>query len=143
MGNPLLWWAGLLALPGAAVLLARRHGSCALLLTGYASVYLPWVLVPRLTFIYHYFTAVPFLILALLAVLGRCAETPLFSRTLRLGRGQDGTQVVRLPLAPTFLALFSAACFLLFLLYYPVISGAPTTRPFVDSLELLPTWHFA
>lgn len=143
MGNPLLWWAGLLALPGAAVLLARRHTSCALLLTGYASVYLPWVLVPRLTFIYHYFTAVPFLILALLAVLGRCAETPLFSRTLRLGCGQDGAQVVRLPLAPTFLALFSAACFLLFLLYYPVISGAPTTRPFADSLELLPTWHFA
>ena len=27
---------------------------------GFGSVYLPWVLVPRLTFIYHYFTAVPF-----------------------------------------------------------------------------------
>lgn len=144
MGCPLLWWAGLLALPGAAVLLIRsRHSGAAVLLTGYLSVYLPWVLVPRLTFIYHYFTAVPFLVLALLAVLGCCAETPLFSRSIRLGREGSGGGVVELPLVPTFLLIFCAGCFLLFLLYYPVLSGSPTTRAFANSLELLPDWHFA
>lgn len=144
MGNPLLWWAGLLALPGTAVLLARdRSSSAAVLLTGYASVYLPWVLVPRLTFIYHYFTAVPFLVLALLAVLGCCAETKYFSRPLRLGSGEDGTQVVEIPLVPAFLAVFCGACLLLFWLYYPVISGSPTSRAFADALELLPNWYFA
>ena len=31
---------------------------------GFLSAYLPWVLVSRLTFIYHYFASVPFIILA-------------------------------------------------------------------------------
>ncbi len=144
MGSPLLWWAGLLALPGAAVLLLRdRRANCALLLTGYLSVYLPWVLVPRLTFIYHYFTAVPFLVLALLAAVGRWEETPLFSPGIRLGAGREGAPTAELPLAPAFLFVFCAGCLGLFLLYYPIISGAPTTRAFADALELLPDWHFA
>lgn len=144
MGSPLLWWAGLLALPGAAVLLLRdRRANCALLLAGYLSVYLPWVLVPRLTFIYHYFTAVPFLVLALLAAVGRWEETPLFSPGIRLGAGREGAPTAELPLVPAFLFVFCAGCLGLFLLYYPVISGAPTTRAFADALELLPDWHFA
>ena len=124
MGSPLLWWAGLLALPGAAVLLLRdRRANCALLLAGYLSVYLPWVLVPRLTFIYHYFTAVPFLVLALLAAVGRWEETPLFSRSIRLGAGREGDPTAELPLVPSFLFVFCAGCLGLFLLYYPIISG--------------------
>ncbi len=144
MGNPLLWWAGLLTLPGAAVLLLRdRRVSAGVILTGYLSVYLPWVLVPRLTFIYHYFTATPFLVLALLLVLGRCAEVPRLARPLRLYGGEEGAPAAELPIVPTFLLMFCGGCLLLFWLYYPVISGAPTSRAFADALELLPQWHFA
>lgn len=31
---------------------------------GFAANFLPWVLVPRVTFVYHYFASVPFIILA-------------------------------------------------------------------------------
>ncbi len=144
MGNPLLWWAGLLALPGAGALLLRgRKGSCGLLLAGYLSVYLPWVLVPRLTFIYHYFTAAPFLVLALLAVAEWASGTKPLSRPVRLGSGRDGAPVVELPIMPTVLAVFCGACLVFFMVYYPVISGAPTTRAYADMLEILPDWYFA
>ena len=54
-GNPLLWWAGLPALGCAGWLWWKeRRRWAGLALAGFLSVYLPWALVPRLTFIYHY-----------------------------------------------------------------------------------------
>lgn len=137
-GNPLLWWACLPCLIGTAVLwLRKRQWPWALALAGFLSVYLPWVLVPRLTFIYHYFTAVPFLVLALLAVFRQLSRRGPLARTIRLGGA------VELSLSALLLGVFTAACLLLFALYFPVISGAPTTQAYADALELLPTWYFA
>ena len=81
-GNPAVWWGALAALP---VLLYRwireKHYligeqdirwhwnafsweiSSSFVLIGLLAQYLPWVLVPRGTYIYHYFASVPFLIL--------------------------------------------------------------------------------
>lgn len=137
-GNPLLWWAGLACLMGVGVLWVRkRQWPWALALAGFLSVYLPWVLVPRLTFIYHYFTAVPFLVLALLAVFSQLSRQGPLARNLRLGGA------VEVPLSALLLAVFAAACWILFAVYFPVISGAPTTREYADALELLPAWYFA
>ena len=46
-------------------------------------------------------------------------------------------------LAQLFLFVLTAACLGLFLLYFPVISGAPTTQAYANALELFPTWYFA
>ena len=137
-GNPLLWWAGLAGLAGAAALWMRKRSlGTSLALGGFLSVYLPWVLVPRLTFIYHYFTAVPFLVLALLAVFQQLDRAGPLSRRLPLG------PVGQVSLAQLFLFVLTAACLGLFLLYFPVISGAPTTQAYANALELFPTWYFA
>ena len=137
-GNPLLWWACLPCLIGTAVLwLRRRQWPWAVALAGFLSVYLPWVLVPRLTFIYHYFTAVPFLVMALLALFQQLARRGPLARTIRLGGKGE------IPLSALLLGVFTAACLALFALYFPVISGAPTTQAYADALELLPTWYFA
>ena len=137
-GNPLLWWAGLAGLAGAAALWVKKRGlGTSLALGGFLSVYLPWVLVPRLTFIYHYFTAVPFLVVALLAVFQQLDRAGPLSRRLPLG------PVGQVSLAQLFLFVLTAACLGLFLLYFPVISGAPTTRAYANALELFPTWYFA
>jgi dolichyl-phosphate-mannose--protein O-mannosyl transferase len=72
MGNPAVWWFGLFAILFIAVRACwqRRSGRLDLfLLIGFASQYLPWVLVPRSTFIYHYFASVPFIIGASAALL--------------------------------------------------------------------------
>ncbi|MGI6254193.1 MAG: glycosyltransferase family 39 protein [Acutalibacter sp.] len=138
LGNPLLWWAGIPALAGTFCIWWREHSRWAgLVLAGFGSVYLPWVLVPRLTFIYHYFTAVPFLVIALCGVFFLLDQRAPFSRELVLPGG------VCCRGSTLLLAAFTVGCLVLFALYFPVISGSPTTRTYANALELFETWYFA
>ena len=118
MGNPAVWWVGLAALIYVIVrLIVRREGLSELLIVlGFLAQYLPWVLVPRSTFIYHYFASVPFIILAT-AVLMRDIER----RWPRAGRMAICALVV------------SAA--LLFAAFYPLESGMPAPRSYVRWLR--------
>ena len=137
-GNPLLWWGCLPALAAAAYLWWKeRPRWAAVVLAGFGSVYLPWVLVPRLTFIYHYFTAVPFLVVALCGVFSLLYEKGPFARRLTFPGGLECQG------ATLLLAAFAAGCLLLFAVYFPVLSGAPTTREYADALELFDSWYFA
>jgi len=66
MGNPAVWWFGIFATGFAIFSLAKKraHESDTMfLLVAYAVNFLPWVFVTRLTFIYHYFPSVPFVVL--------------------------------------------------------------------------------
>ena len=36
----------------------------------------------------------------------------------------------------------AVGCVALFIIYFPIISGAPTTRGYADSLELFESWYF-
>ena len=137
-GNPLLWWGCLPALAAAAYLWWKeRPRWAAVVLAGFGSVYLPWVLVPRLTFIYHYFTAVPFLVVALCGVFSLLYEKGPFARRLTFPGGLECQG------ATLLLAAFAAGCLLLFAVYFPVLSGAPTTREYADALELFDSWYFS
>ena len=83
LGNPAVWWGGLAALIMVIVIWAERHIDRrglywqsrgddmrpAILLISFAAQYMPWVLVPRGTYIYHYFPSVPFIILCTAYVL--------------------------------------------------------------------------
>ena len=136
MGNPLLWWACIPALFAAGVQWVRQRKTwAAVALCGFCSVYLPWVLVPRLTFIYHYFTAVPFLIIALIGVFSKLPET-------RLGGHVLTVKKYSVTVSTLFLTVFTACCLLLFFVYFPVISGAPTDKNYVNALRLFDTWYF-
>lgn len=137
MGSPLLWWGCLPALCYAAwEWVKKRSMYCAVALTGFLSVYLPWVLVPRLTFIYHYFTAVPFLVLALLAAFKRLSESgPLSGRVTVGGR-------VEVQWAQVLMGAMALGCIVLFIVYFPVISGAPTSREYAQGLALFESWYF-
>ena len=80
LGNPAVWWAGQVSLFGMIPLwfLCRRvrrddalpgpdaRPECGIgfILVGFAAQFLPWVLVPRGTYMYHYFASIPFLIVA-------------------------------------------------------------------------------
>jgi len=122
--NPAICWAGLLAL---FVLLytaiARRDKKAAFLLLAYLAQLLPWVFVPRLTFAYHYFPCSVFLILSLGYVM----------------------ELIRLntPRWQAYVYGFTGFCVALFILFYPVLSGAPVSVAFADKfIGWLPTWPF-
>ena len=100
-GNPVVWWGALAAIPLALFLWFReKHYSVEgreerwhlnsrtwdnryeFVLTGLLAQYLPWVLVPRGTYIYHYFASIPFLIL----IISMCltSEKPEQQKTLKI-----------------------------------------------------------
>lgn len=122
--NPVLCWGGLVCM---AVLLyagiARRDREAAFILVGYLAQLLPWVLISRLTFAYHYFPCTVFLVLALGYVFKLMR---LNSRRWKLYVGG--------------FTVLSAAVFLLF---YPALSGLVVDNAkATEILGWLPTWPF-
>ncbi len=122
--NPALCWGGLLALFVLGYLaIFRRDLPSAFILWGYLAQLLPWLLVERLTFEYHYFPCSAFLVLAI-------------GRMFALIR--DNVKKWRIPVYG-----YAVFCCLLFLLFYPVISGARVDRHIAHELMAwFPTWPF-
>jgi len=92
-------------------------------LIGFASQFLPWVLVPRSTFIYHYFASVPFIILCTALMIGW-----IYRRSRRAG---SWTSCILLSLA---LILFAA--------FYPLESGLPVARRYAEYLRWFKWYNF-
>jgi len=119
MGNPAVWWGGLLAL---LFVIARLFWKSAgdkryiFVVTGFLSQYLPWMLIQRSTFIYHYFASVPFIILAL----------SIFFEWLRRARHEIYIRAVW---------IYGAVALILFVMFYPLMSGTPTPRALANLID--------
>ena len=93
------------------------------ILISFAAQFLPWVIVPRSTYIYHYFASVPFIILATALVLKSLAEKfPKTEKAIRLS-----------------LITFAALCFIGF---YPYYSGMTTPRWWLDAMKWFHNWLY-
>lgn len=124
MGNPLVWWAGI---PAFLYILYRvlnhRDRKAAFLLVGYFAQYLPWMFISRLTFLYHYFPGVVFVVLMIFYSLS-CLREKLPAKVFR-----------------SILAMYLTGIILLFLLFYPVLSGQPIDGLFVkEHLRWFEDW---
>lgn len=88
LGNPLIWWLGTLALLVALFCwIVRRDWRAGAILAGIAAGYLPWFMYPNRTMFFFYAIAFePFLILALVYVLGLVLGPPQLSARLRRPR---------------------------------------------------------
>lgn len=134
-GNPAVWLVGLAGIAcTAAIWLWRRRyvldGSDALMhwqsasasvapafvLIGLLAQFLPWVIVPRGTYIYHYFASVPFL----------CLGTTLMLHWLRERFPRVGRWV---------LAIYLTVCLVLFIGFYPYASGITTPTWWLDFMK--------
>ena len=126
MGNPAVWWTGLIALLATFYFLAvkkRKPDSYHLVIIGFLSQFLPWVLVPRSTFIYHYFASVPFIILCTVLMLDRIRK--------------------RSPKAfKTCAAILLVAALVLFVAFYPLESGMPVARSYAKYLRWFKWYNF-
>ena len=114
-----------LALGALAVRAFPQYSAKALfILVGYLSQLVPWMLIGRTTFAYHYFPSVIFLVLAICYVFNDLLE-----RRAKYARpavyGLTGTAVV----------LYAA--------FYPVLVGIMVPTWYTDSfIRWLPSWPF-
>lgn len=133
-GNPFIWWTGLIAFFTTLWLLITRKFSRRLTqpdesrpalfaVIGYLSLYVPWIIAPRkLTFIYHYFACVPFLIIMMAVVFQYLERANIIKRWVT--------------------HLLMGLVLLLFIIYYPVLSGLEVPRGYLNVLQLLPSWSW-
>ena len=124
MGNPLIWWAGIFAMAATIwISIKRRDKAMYPVWIAFLAQYVPWMLVPRLTFLYHYFAMVPFIILSLVYIFKVIEEK------------RPGFKLVR--------NLFLAASILLFIVFYPALSGMTVKSWYVEHLlRWFPSWLF-
>ncbi len=127
-GNPAVWWLGIATLAFVFVnAIKKREKNSIFIALGFLAQLLPWVGVSRCIFLYHYFPAVPFLILSIGYAYNylRCADDGLNEDRVDIGA------VVYLIIA-----------MVLFVLFYPAISGLTVPDVYLDMLKWLPKWVF-
>ena len=136
-GNPAAWWTGLAgivimlclsvyynALPALRVIPGREDAvdrAMPVIAVGFLSAYLPWVLITRLTFIYHYFASVPFILLA-------------------TAQGLKYLERHRPRLAKALIAVLCIAALILFIAFYPLASGIEVPRAWCDAVSWFDNW---
>lgn len=114
-GNPAVWWLSLPAALYMAYLCAKKKDrTAAFLLTGYLAQYLPWFFVTRVTFIYHYFPSVVFVVMM-----------SIYSLTQWKAK-LSGKKMIAVT------AVYGAVVVVLFLMFYPVLSGRPVEASYVN-----------
>jgi dolichyl-phosphate-mannose--protein O-mannosyl transferase len=122
--NPLICWGGLIAVFAMLWKSIRfRDGKAMFILIGYLSQLVPWFFIERITFAYHYFPSLIFIAAAICHVFN----------SFRLRDAKWKRRVYGA----------TAACLLLFIAFYPVLTGLPVPRAYTDLLAWIPgAWPF-
>lgn len=122
--NPVLCWAGLISVFVMLYLaLFRRDRRAGFILVGYLCQLVPWMIISRTTFEYHYFGSSVFLAVGI---------TYCFDLMVRNRRNWK-----------LYVFGLTALSVILFIAFYPCLSGVPIDRVVQDTyLGWLPTWPF-
>ena len=120
MGNPAVWWVGFsFVLLSVERAIRRKDFTCIFITVLFFFQWLPYVLISRIIYLYHFYVSVPFLCLATAYFLNKYWNS-------KLGK-------------VAVLAYFAVVA-ILFGLFFPVISGMPTPTSWIDSLKWLGSW---
>lgn len=122
MGNPFIWWAGFISLLSLLCWFSWRDRRAIFLLIAYLAQLLPWVFVERTTFIYHYFSCVPFMIISLCYIFAFIEEN--YTMTSK------------------YIKYYYLLAILLFILFYPALSGFVVPKAYITWLRWFPRWVF-
>lgn len=121
MGNPAIWWIGI---PCELFVLFRwilnRDKKAGFLFVSYAAQYIPWMSISRITFIYHYFPSILFVML----MMGYTMDC--IVRKFKWGKKAVTAYLV--------------TAVIVFFIFFPVVSGYPINKEWGMKLRLLKEW---
>ncbi len=121
LGNPAVWWMGIPAFFIALRAAWRGNKSVILVVTAIISQYIPWIFISRSAFIYHFFPMVPFLILTVVYLIKKWIEE---GKSMKYVYG------------------YLALVLVLFIMFYPAISGLIVPKAYIRFLRWFPSWYF-
>ncbi|MFC8302361.1 dolichyl-phosphate-mannose--protein mannosyltransferase [Specibacter sp. NPDC057265] len=129
LGNPLIWWAGTLALLFlVGVWITQRDWRAGAILCGFAAGFVPWLFYPERTIFFFYAIAYePFMILAVVLVLGMVL-------------GRPGDPPWRKQQGALFAGLFVVLAVALSAYFYPLWSAEIITQDYWRQHMWLPSW---
>lgn len=122
IGNPAIWWCGIIAFIYLLInCVCTRKKENLFILVFIICTYLPYALIGRVMFMYHFFPTLPFMMLAIVSLVKWITEKMKNN---------------------SFYIFYIALVILLFIIFYPVVSGMVTTSDYIDSLKWLSSWIF-
>lgn len=120
-GNPAIWWISMIFVFVSLFFTWRdKDKNGIILLVAYAFQYITWALISRTTYIYAYFTAIPFAILLLVY----CIK--------KMDKGKKSTNAV--------IGIYLLIVVILFVMFFPSLTGMAVNKNYSDWLKWLPKW---
>ncbi len=131
-GNPLLYWSFFAAVPYALVLWWQReqYKEMIVLAIGFFGQWMPWALVPRIAYVYHFLPA---------AIFGALAVAVTVNDLWELGERQIAAQ--RPPLWRYLAIAYTIAIVAAFCFFYPIYANWPLTKGEFDARIWISTWR--
>lgn len=131
-GNPLLYWSFFIAVPYTLAFWwqRERYRQMLVLAIGFFGQWLPWALIQRTAYVYHFLPA---------AIFGIIAVAITLDDFWQLGDGQVAAQ------RPPLWRYVAIGCTLVyvgaFIFFYPIYSNWPLTKPEFDARIWISTWR--
>ena len=122
IGNIMIWLMGLISIPLLVYeIIKKKDKTASFLLLTILSLLLPYILINRIMFLYHFFPVLPFYFLSVVYLLKFVEEE------LEINH---------------FMKIYLVVVLIFFLLYYPVVSGTEIDSSYGEYLKLYPSWYF-
>lgn len=136
MGHPIIFWFGLLSIFAIiAIGIWKRDKRVFFIITAYAFQYVPWFITNRggCMFIYHYFTAIPFLIMALVYLLKFIHDDlpKIIGKAYMSKQSEQKARLVTKCIFYSFLAIVA----IFFIWFYPSLSGMVVDDSYLKTVK--------
>ena len=122
IGNIAIWWGGIVSFIYLIINALKKKDKVSIfLLIFIVCSFVPYIFVSRLMFMYHYFITLPFIMLGIVAFIKWITEKTKSNRVY---------------------FYYLGIVILLFIVFYPIVSGLPIRDDYIESLKWLPEWIF-
>ena len=121
IGNPAIWWFGIVSFIYVVISAIKKNRESLLILIFILCTFIPYIFIGRIMFMYHYFITLPFVMLGIVGFIKWLGEK---FKTDKI------------------YYLYISLVILLFIIFYPVISGMVIGEDYITSLKWLSSWTF-